>query len=355
MFLGEHPKIINVTTAVPEHEVNQQTARQFARRIFSNRTADVERLLSVFDNSQIATRYFSKPLKWFEQTHSLSEKNQAYIESSTALCVRASQKLFKKSGLRAEEIDYIIYVNTTGLATPSIDARLINLLGLRQNIRRLPIWGLGCAGGAAGLSHGYHHLLGHPREKVLLIACELCGLTFLRDDFSKSNLVATALFGEGAAAVLITGADINHEGLDIVATNSRFFPDSLDVMGWNILDSGLQVIFAKQIPEIIEKHANSDLSSFLKEQGLELSDVSRFLFHPGGAKVIEAYQKALGLTNGHLVLSSDILSKYGNMSSVTVLFVLEEYIDRFGFNNDGYGLISALGPGFSSESLLLKL
>jgi len=346
---------VNVATAVPENRVDQGTAREFAKRIFSSRTADVERLLSVFDNSQIQTRYFSRPLEWFEQSHSLSEKNQAYIESSTVLSFRAAQKLFEDTGTAPDEIDFILYVNTTGLATPSIDARLINLLGLRQNIRRLPIWGLGCAGGAAGLSQAYHHLIGHPDEKVLLIACELCGLTFLHNDYSKSNLVATALFGEGAAAVLLAGAQTDEPGIEIIATNSRFFPDSLDVMGWNILDSGLQVIFAKQIPEIIEKHALSDLSEFLKENNLKLTDISRFLFHPGGAKVIEAYQKALGMSNGAFSISSEILRNYGNMSSVTVLFVLGEYLDKFGFNNGGYGLVSALGPGFSSESLLLKL
>ncbi len=344
-----------MATAVPENRVEQSTARDFAKRIFSSRAADIERLLSVFDNSHIQTRYFSRSLEWFEQPHSLSEKNQAYIESSTKLSFDAAHKLFEKTGTPLDEIDYIIYVNTTGLATPSIDARLINLLGLRPNVRRLPVWGLGCAGGAAGLSQAYHHLLGHPNEKVLLIACELCGLTFLHDDYSKSNLVATALFGEGAAAVLLTGADAREDGIEIVATNSRFFPDSLDVMGWNILDSGLQVIFAKQIPDIIEKHALSDLSEFLNENNLKLTDISRFLFHPGGAKVIEAYQKALGMSNGDLSISSDILRDYGNMSSVTVLFVLEEYFQKYGINNNSYGLVSALGPGFSSESLLLKL
>jgi alkylresorcinol/alkylpyrone synthase len=350
-----NPKITGVATCVPQYRVAQSSAKEFARQIFSNQTAEIERLLSVFDSSQIETRYFSKPLHWFDEPHSLSEKNQVYIENSTALSVRASKKLFEESGISPEEIDYVIYVNTTGLATPSIDARLINLLGLRQNIRRIPIWGLGCAGGASGLSHAYHHLLGHPKERVLLIACELCGLTFLRDDYSKSNLVATALFGEGAAAVLLTGAEVNTQGLEIIATNSRFFPDSLDVMGWNILDSGLQVIFAKQIPDIIEKHAFSDLSGFLKENGLELDNITRFLFHPGGAKVIEAYQKALNMTNGSLSLSAEILRKYGNMSSVTVLFVLAEYLEKFGSGKGGYGLISALGPGFSSETLLLRM
>lgn len=353
--MKKNPKISGVAVSVPKYQVEQKTAKEFARRIFSNRTGEVERLLSVFDNSQINTRYFSRPLEWFEQPHSLSEKNQVYIESSTELCLEASQNLLKRHNLPPEEIDYIIYVNTTGLATPSIDARLINLLGLRQNVRRIPIWGLGCAGGAAGLSHAYHHLLGHPNEKVLLIACELCGLTFLRDDYSKSNLVATALFGEGAAAVLLSGGDVESDGTEIVATNSRFFPDSLEVMGWNILDSGLQVVFAKQIPEIIEKHALADLTEFLKTNGLELKDISKFLFHPGGAKVIEAYQTALSMSNGSLSASSEILRRYGNISSVTVLFVLDEYFQKSAGKAGGYGLISALGPGFSSESLLLKL
>jgi len=349
------PKISGVAVSVPEFRVEQKTAKEFARRIFSNRTSDVDRILSVFDNSQIDTRYFSRPLEWFEQPHTLSEKNQVYIDSSTKLCLDATQRLFKQNDISPEEIDYIIYVNTTGLATPSIDARLINLLGLRQNIRRIPIWGLGCAGGAAGLSHAYHHLLGHPNEKVLLIACELCGLTFLCDDYSKSNLVATALFGEGAAAVLLASGEIESNGLEIVATNSRFFPDSLDVMGWNIIDSGLQVVFAKQIPEIIEKHALSDFTEFLKTNNLQLKDISNFLFHPGGAKVLEAYQHALGMSNGSLSHSAGVLRRYGNMSSVTVLFVLDEFFRNPDRKAEGYGLISALGPGFSSESLLLKL
>jgi alkylresorcinol/alkylpyrone synthase len=277
------------------------------------------------------------------------------LESSTDLSVEATQKLLESTGTEPDEIDYIIYVNTTGLATPSIDARLINKLKLRSDIRRTPIWGLGCAGGAAGLSHAHHHLLGHPKQKVLLVACELCGLTFMRDDYSKSNLVATALFGEGAAAVLVAGDETESDGIEIAATNSRFFPDSLDVMGWNILDEGLQVVFARRIPQIIEKHACADLTSFLHQNNLDWSDIQQFIFHPGGMKVIDAYRKALNLSNGSLSLSAEVLRKYGNMSSVTVLFVLKEYLSQGKDGNDGFGLMTALGPGFSSESLLLKL
>ena len=349
------PKIVAVSTAVPEYEVHQAEIREFARKLFSVNIKDMDRLLPVFDNAGIDTRYFTKPLNWFEQERTPSEKNKAYIESSTRLGVEAAQNLFEQTSTAPKEIDYIIYVNSTGLATPTIDARLINLLGLRQDIRRSPIWGLGCAGGAAGLSHAHHYLLGHPDERVLLVSCELCGLTFLLNDYSKSNLIACALFGEGAAAVLLSGANLKQDGLEIISTKSRFFPDSLDVMGWNVLDQGLQVIFAKRIPEIIEKCALNDLSDFTQESNINLQDIDHLLFHPGGTKVIEAYQNALNLKNSQLNLSRDILRQYGNMSSVTVLFVLEKYIRQFGFGNGGFGLLTALGPGFSSESLLLRM
>ena len=349
------PKIVAVSTAVPEYAVHQAEIREFAKKLFSEKIKDVDRLLPVFENAGIDTRYFTKPLNWFGQKRTPSEKNRAYIESSTKLCTEVTQKLFEQTSTAPKDIDYIIYVNSTGLATPTIDARLINLLGLRQDIRRSPIWGLGCAGGAAGLSHAYHYLLGHPDEKVLLVSCELCGLTFMLNDYSKSNLIACALFGEGAAAVLLSGANHKQDGLQIISTKSRFFPDSLDVMGWNVLDQGLQVVFAKRIPEIIEKCAFSDLGNFTQENSINLQEIDHLLFHPGGTKVIEAYQKALNLKNGQLNLSRDILRLYGNMSSVTVLFVLEKYISQFGFGSGEHGLLTALGPGFSSESLLLRL
>jgi len=349
------PKIVAVSTAVPEYAVRQAEIREFAKKLFARNIKDVDRLLPVFENAGIDTRYFTKPLNWFEHERSPSEKNRAYIESSTSLCTEVIQKLFEQTSTSPKEIDYIIYVNSTGLATPTIDARLINLLGLRQDIRRCPIWGLGCAGGAAGLSHACHYLLGHPDERVLLVSCELCGLTFMLNDYSKSNLIACALFGEGAAAVLLNGANHNQDGLEIISTKSRFFPDSLDVMGWNVLDQGLQVVFAKRIPEIIEKCALDDLGEFTQENSIDLQEIDHLLFHPGGTKVIEAYQKALGLQDGQLNLSRDVLRLYGNMSSVTVLFVLEKHIHQFGFGKGGYGLLTALGPGFSSESLLLRM
>lgn len=260
-----------------------------------------------------------------------------------------------QQNLQPNDIDNIIYINTTGLATPSIDARLINVLSLRPDIHRTPIWGLGCAGGAAGLSHAYHYAIGHPGRRVLLVAAELCGLTFMPDDLSKSNIVASALFGEGAAAALICGDAVDGDGLEIISTQSNFYPDSLDVMGWNILSQGMQVVFDRRIPDIVAENSREDLGAFLRQNDLTLPDLDQYLFHPGGIKVIEAYEKALNPKNGKMTLVRETLRDFGNMSSVTVLFVLERYLSQFGLNREGHGLISALGPGFCSESLLVKL
>lgn len=349
------PRIRAVATAVPSTRVDQDLALEFARQMFGERIPDLERLLPLFANAGIKTRYFAAPQEWFFTNHDLAEKSAMYAREATRLSAEAAGKALVKAGLGPEEIDYIIYVNTTGLATPSIDARLINVMGLRHDVRRTPIWGLGCAGGAAGLSHAHHYALAHPGARILVVATELCGLTFLPDDISKSNLVATALFGDGAAAAVITGDECGGPGLEVVDTRSRFFPDSLDVMGWTVLQEGLQVVFAQRIPEIVEETAAEDIGAFLANHDLKIDDIDAFLLHPGGTKVLEAYEKALDLEQMQLDLPRGVLRDFGNMSSATVFFVLERYLDARGTGNGGHGLISALGPGFCSESLLVEL
>jgi alkylresorcinol/alkylpyrone synthase len=349
------PKLVSVATAVPSNRIDQVEAKAFAAGLFGSHVADLSRLMPLFDHAGIATRYFSVPSDWFGKEHSLEEKNRIYIESATNLVAQASRKLLAGTGTAPEDIDYIIYINTTGLATPSIDARLINVLKLRRNIRRTPIWGLGCAGGTAGLSHAYHYLVGHPGHRVLVVAAELCGLTFIHDDFSKSNLVACALFGDGAAAALVCGDDVSSVGLKILDTQSTFYADSLKVMGWNIVSRGMQVVFDKKIPGIVKEHAASELDAFLARHRITRDDIEQFLYHPGGTKVVEAYETAYGVNGNSFELSRGILRDFGNMSSVTVLFVIERYLRENGLGNPGYGVISALGPGFCSESLLVKL
>jgi alkylresorcinol/alkylpyrone synthase len=349
------PRLTAVATAVPQYRVDQDEARTFAATMFGSRVAEIDRLLPLFDNAGIRTRYFSMPVEWFGEEHRLEEKNRIYIESATDLGARSCRAVLTGTDTKAEQIDYIIYINTTGLATPSIDARLINVLGMRRNVRRTPIWGLGCAGGAAGLSHAYHYLLGHPGHRVLVVAVELCGLTFIHDDYSKSNLVACALFGEGAAAALICGDEVASAGLDILDTQSNFYPDSLNVMGWNIVSRGMQVVFDKRIPDIVSSHAARELDSFLTGHQTTKDDIRHFLYHPGGMKVVDAYEHAYGTNGDRFALSREVLRDYGNMSSVTVLFVIARYLEKYGATGSGYGVISALGPGFCSESLLVDL
>lgn len=350
------PRLVAVATALPPHRIAQAEAAAFASAFFRGRLDRLDALLPVFTNAGIECRYFAKPPDWFREPHDLAEKNRDYIEAATELSARAARDLLDRTGLQPHDIDHIVYVNTTGLATPSIDARLINVLKLRLDIRRTPIWGLGCAGGAAGLSHAYHHALGHPRDRVLVIACELCGLTFLTDDFSKSNFVATALFADGAAAALVVGDDaVPAAGLGLLGTQSHFYPDSLDVMGWNVLSRGLQVVFDRRIPDIVRAHAAAELDGFLARHGLARADVVEYLYHPGGIKVLAAYQEAYGIPDDAVRHARAVLRDCGNMSSVTVLFVIARYLEEHAPGRGGIGVVSALGPGFSSESLLVSL
>ena len=343
-----------IGTAVPEHRVGQDVAQRFCRALFQEAFPDIDRLLPVFNNAQVETRYFSAPPEWFESDHSFAEKNQRYIDTAIELGQKAINSCLEQAGLAAQDVDHIYFVSTTGMATPSIDARLINLLKFRPDVRRTPIWGLGCAGGAAGLSRASEYTRAFPRERALLLALELCGLTFQRNDLSKSNLVAVSLFSDGAAAVLVSGSETGDPGLHLISSKSVFWYDSLDVMGWEVNDRGLKVLFSRDIPSIVRTLALPALLEFLSSRGLRLQDVDHFIAHPGGVKVIEAYEQALGVGSGKMDRARNILRQYGNMSSPTVLFVLEDFMRARAIRPGEYGIVSALGPGFSSEMVLIQ-
>ncbi len=348
------PRIISAAPVVPQYKLTQDQARDFVATHFSESELPLEHLLAVFTNSGIEERYFAVPVDWYENERSFLEKNEVYIKSATELGAEAALAGLRAARLQPSDVDYLIFVSTTGLATPSIDARLINVLGLRPDIHRTPIWGLGCAGGAAGLSHAFRYLKGYPDRTVLLVAVELCGLTFQQNDFSKSNFIATALFGDGAAAVLLGGDEVEADGVEILDTHSTFWPASLDVMGWNFMNSGMQVVFSRSIPRIVEEKARANFEDFLAKHSLALADIKHFILHPGGMKVLQAYQRALQLPDGMLESCREMLRLYGNMSSVSVLFVLHHQMTLYGGSRE-YGLISALGPGFCAENLLVRM
>jgi alkylresorcinol/alkylpyrone synthase len=350
--------IAAVATAVPEHVLTQSRAREFAASYFRIHNRDVERLLPVFDHAGIETRHISMPPAWFLSPHTFAEKNNRYIEESTRLGSEVLRKCSEQSGIGLGEITHLIYVSTTGLATPSIDSRLLNVLGLSPNIVRTPVWGLGCAGGAAGLALAHRLAKGDPEAVIALVCVELCSLTFHFEDFSKSNVIATALFGDGAAGVLVVGDDrakrLTHAGPSVLAVGTTTWPDSLDVMGWNFDAVGMQVVFSQSIPQVVREKVHDNTVAFLSTSGHSFEDVAHWIVHPGGTKVMEAYEAALPLPPCALTHARESLREFGNMSSPTVLFVLDRLLRKGKPRPGELGLLTALGPGFSSENLLLQ-
>lgn len=352
------PRIESVATAVPPYEITQGDSMNLARRFFHDAFPDIDRLLGVFGNSQIKKRHLCMPVDWYEDDRHFAEKNKLYVENAESLATIAAHKCLEKANLSPASIDCLMFVSSTGIATPSLDSRLVNRLGLRSDVTRVPLWGLGCAGGAMGLSRAFEYARAYPQRRVLLISVELCGLTFIRQDMSKSNLVATCLFGDGAAAALVEGdevqlADAGSPRLRFCGARTTTWPDTLDVMGWELTEPGLKVVFSRDIPSIIRQTMKENVDSFLSPHGTSIDRLRHFIFHPGGAKVLTAYQRSLGIPPEATRLSAEVLSDFGNMSSPTVLFVLEKSMEQKWETGD-LGLLAALGPGFSSEMLLLE-
>ena len=354
--------ILSVGTELPEHVVSQEEAAAFSLHHFEGKLARHGQLMSVFANTRIARRHFVVPLAWFSNPHhNLKERNDLYISSAEALSIAAARRALDRAHASPADVDFVVFVSTTGLATPSMDARLIAGLGMRPTTKRLPVWGLGCAGGVAGLARAAEFVRAFPNKLALLVSVETCSITFQFHDFSKKNFVATAIFADGAAAVVVGGPEwarrsAPHGGtlLQYVASHSYIFPNSEHVMGWDVVDTGLSVIFAPEIPARIARDMRPVVEAFLEECRLGLPDLSHYVLHPGGARVIEAYREAFGLDEIALQSSSQVLRDCGNMSSPTVLFVLERALQARLIQPGQYALMGALGPGFSSELALLR-
>ncbi len=350
------PSLAGITKIDFPFKARQEEVKQCARSLFSPSFPQVERMLSAFDNTEIVTRNFCKPLEYYSTLHDFREQNDEYIKVSIKYSIKAIEECISLAKISKDKITNIVFVSTTGLSTPSIDAHIINEMKLSQSIHRLPIFGLGCAGGVAGFSKSCALAITNPDAIVLLVAVELCSLTFLRNDYSKSNFIGSTLFADGVAACLITGD--NHKmdeenSINFLASESKFYYDSLDVMGWEFQNEGFKVLFSQDIPTIISKNILNDVSVFLKKHNLVLSDVKNFIFHPGGKKILLAYEASLFINEASLKNTKDVMKNYGNMSSPTVLYVLEKFFSS-GFEN-GLGLMLSLGPGFSCEMALLQM
>ena len=356
------PKIASVGTYMPPFSLEQSDIEKLTKELFQHKISRLDRLLKVFENGEIKTRHFCVPPDWYRENHTFEERNALYIQLATTYSVEVIQRClrnrsFLQNDISTEDIDAIVFVSSTGISTPSIDARVMNILPFSDRVVRMPIWGLGCAGGAAGISRAYDYCKAYPNAKVLVVCIELCSLTFQKEDYSKSNLIGTSLFADGAACVLVCGDNVELEQdlalPHILGCGSKWMPGSEDVMGWNVKNGGLHVVFSKSIPGIISNWLAPFIHEFLSSYNMLPEEIVNFVAHPGGKKVLNAYEEALHLTKDHTAISREILKAHGNMSSPTVLYVLEQFMLQKNTSNT-FGLLVALGPGFSGEALLLE-
>lgn len=343
-----HARLLSLATAVPEHVLRTEDVIREAAAIFGGRHSDFERLRPVFANSGIERRHSVKPYGWFHGAPGWPERSEAFIAGACDLFRQVADRALAQAGVVAGDIDTIVTVSSTGVATPTIEARVLHELGFRDDVRRVPVFGLGCAGGVSGLSLAARLAMADPGSTVLLVVVELCSLAFRADELTKSNIIATALFGDGAAACVLSTVGDGRGAIEHVGEHT--WPRTLDVMGWRMDTTGFGAIFARSIPDLVATELRPVADAFLNRHGLSFADIGDYTFHPGGAKVITALEEAFALQGGRLRHEREILANYGNMSAPTVLFVL----DRAGPNRfAGRRFISSLGPGFSASFLTM--
>ena len=341
-----------VATALPPHQLEQPDVERRVRAQFGD-SSMVARLLPVFANTGIERRYSCIPIEWYYDEHRWADRNAIYREHALALIEEAAIRALERARISPDEIDAIVSVSTTGLATPSLDALLMERLPFGRETARLPIVGLGCVGGALGLARAADLVRSGSFANVLFVAVECCTLWFRRNELTKSNIVATALFGDGAAAAVLSSAG---SGPRLVASGEYTFGRSLDIMGWDVADDGLQAIFSRDIPALIARELRPILDDFLARHHLRLEDFDAFLSHPGGTKVLEALERVFAVAPGSLLDSRAVLREYGNMSSVTLLFVLERALREgaLAAPHARRALLTAMGPGFTAAFLTLE-
>lgn len=349
-----HPRIAALATAVPPHRLDQSNVAARVEQLFG-RAPDFERLIPVYGNSDIDCRYSVVPFAWFDEPHGWPDRNRAYLAGALDLIETAAGRALDRAGIGLDEVGAIVTVSTTGIATPSLDALLMERMALPRHVQRLPIFGLGCAGGALGLARAAALATAMPDRPVLFIVVELCTLQFRRDDLSRSNIVATALFGDGAAAAVLRGDGVG-DGPAIVASGEHTWPHSLDIMGWDVAADGLKAIFSRDIPRLVTSELGAVVRDFLGRNGLALGDIERFVCHPGGPKVIDAYETIFGAGFPGAAAARRSLAEYGNMSAVSVLFVLERMLADCRAAGEPWGraLLTALGPGFTAGFVVLE-
>ena len=346
-------RILAAAKALPPHEVDQETLLAAFRTHWGEKHFNLDRLEQLHRAVRVGSRHLALPLEQYAALESFAARNDAWTRVAVEVGEEAVRKALLAADVAPAQVDHLFFVTVTGIATPSIDARLVDRLGLRSDLRRVPIFGLGCVAGAAGIARVNDVLRGAASETAVLLAVELCSLTLQREDLSIPNIIASGLFGDGAAAVVLDGG-ARKRGPRIVATRSVFYRGTERVMGWDVVDSGFKVVLSAQVPQLVRERLRGDVDAFLQACGLRRRDISHFICHSGGPKVLEAFEEALEVPRAKLQRSWDSLQTAGNLSSASVLFVLADLLAAGEARPGDKGLPLAMGPGFCSELVLLE-
>ncbi|MGY8669088.1 3-oxoacyl-[acyl-carrier-protein] synthase III C-terminal domain-containing protein [Bradyrhizobium sp. UFLA05-109] len=346
-------RIVAVGTALPPFRLSQSAAKKLARQHFGSKTDALGKYLTVFDHTLVDERFVCVKPEWFLSEHRVSETNEAYLMWAKELTCQATARCLERAEIKPEQVDRIIFISSTGIATPSLDVDLISKLGLRKDVKRTPVFGLGCAGGASGIGLA-GAICRATNECILVATVELTSLTFQPNDLTPKNVVATSLFGDGAATVLIAPAESGRGKLEIVKSSSLLYPNTTSLMGWHFGDSGFEIVVSERIPSMVRELMPDALASLLAEDRIDLNQVKSLVFHPGGRKILEVFEQSLGRPSKDFFSSYETLRRHGNMSSATVLFVLDHILGHEPQVPGSYGILAAFGPGFSAEMSLLR-
>ena len=347
-------KIVSAASAYPKHYYSQDVLASAFAAYWGPQLGNPQMVERLHSRVGVDGRYLALPMDGYLALNGWGDANNAWIQVAEELGQTAICGALARSGLEAADIGALIFVSITGVSSPSIDARLVNRMHLSPHIRRTPIFGWGCVGGAAGLARAADYVRAYPSHVAALLSVEICSLTLQKDDLSVANMISSGLFGDGAVSVLVAGADCDLPGVEILDSRSFFYPGTEDVMGWDISEKGFRIVLSPQVPEVIREHLGKDVDSFLTDHGLTRENIGCWLVHTGGPKVLEAARDALGLNDDDVAVSWDCLRQTGNLSSASVLAVLEEVMLHRRPAPGTWSVLAAMGPGFCAELLLLR-